>query len=98
MLAIESILKMQKMGLDVDAGDFAENITTVGLDLVVLPIGSQLRVGETLLEVTQIGKECHTRCAIYHQAGDCVMPKEGIFAKVITSGVVYSGDAIEELG
>ena len=95
LLAIESIRKMQKMGLDVDSGDFAENITTEGINLVALPVGSQLRIGETLLEVTQIGKECHTRCAIYHQAGDCVMPKEGIFAKVITGGVVTSRDAIE---
>ena len=98
LLAIESIRKMQKMGLDVDAGDFAENITTQEIDLVALPIGLQLKVGETLLEVTQIGKECHNRCAIYHQAGDCVMPKEGVFAKVLTNGVVKSGDAIEELG
>ena len=98
LLAIESIRKMQNMGLDVDAGDFAENITSEGVDLVALPVGSQLKVGEVLLEVTQIGKECHTRCAIYHQAGDCVMPKEGVFAKVLTNGVVKSGDAIEELG
>jgi MOSC domain-containing protein YiiM len=97
LLAIESIRKMQKLGLDVDSGDFAENITTEGIDLVSLPIGAQLRVGETLLEVTQIGKECHTRCAIYHQAGDCVMPKEGIFAKVITGGVVRSNEEIEGL-
>lgn len=88
LLAIESIQKMQKMGLDVDTGDFAENITTEGVDLVGLPIGSRLKIGETLLEVTQIGKECHTRCAIYHQAGDCVMPKEGIFVKVINGGNV----------
>jgi MOSC domain-containing protein YiiM len=78
----------------VNAGDFAENITTSGIDLVVLPIGSRLQVGETLLEVTQIGKECHTRCAIYYQAGDCVMPKEGIFAKVITGGMIRPGDTI----
>ncbi len=97
LLAIESIRKMQKMGLDVDSGDFAENITTEGVYLVALPIGSHLKIGEVLLEVTQIGKECHTRCAIYHQAGDCVMPKEGIFAKVLTNGIVKSGDAIEEL-
>jgi len=97
LLAIESIRKMQKMGLDVDAGDFAENITTEGVDLVALPIGSQLKVGEVLLEVTQIGKECHNRCAIYHQAGDCVMPKEGVFAKVLTNGAVKSGNVIEEL-
>jgi len=96
LLAIESIRKMQNMGLDVDAGDFAENITSEGVDLVALPVGSQLKIGEVLLEVTQIGKECHNRCAIYHQAGDCVMPKEGIFAKVITGGVTRSGDIIEK--
>ena len=96
LLAIESIRKMQKMGLDVDSGDFAENITTEGINLVALPVGSQLRIGETVLEVTQIGKECHTRCAIYHQAGDCVMPKEGIFVKVITGGVVKAKDIIAD--
>ncbi|MFZ2950521.1 MAG: MOSC domain-containing protein [Desulfuromonadaceae bacterium] len=95
LLAQESIDKMRAMGLDVNAGDFAENITTTGIDLVSLPIGSRLQIGETLLEVTQIGKECHTRCAIYYQAGDCVMPKEGIFAKVITGGTIRPGDGIE---
>ena len=94
LLAQESIDKMRALGLDVNAGDFAENITTSGIDLVSLPIGARLQVGETLLEVTQIGKECHTRCAIYYQAGDCVMPKEGIFARVITGGVVRPGDTI----
>jgi len=94
LLAQESIDKMRALGLDVNAGDFAENITTSGIDLVSLPIGTRLQVGETLLEVTQIGKECHTRCAIYYQAGDCVMPKEGIFARVITGGVVRPGDGI----
>ena len=94
LLASESIDKMRKLGLDVDSGDFAENLTTSGIDLVSLPVGSRLQIGTTLLEVTQIGKECHTRCAIYYQAGDCVMPKEGIFAKVITGGSVKSGDAI----
>jgi MOSC domain-containing protein YiiM len=97
LLASESIDKMRKLGLDVDAGDFAENITTEGIDLVGLPVGSRLQVGEALLEVTQIGKECHTRCAIYQQAGDCVMPKEGIFARVVTSGTVRPGDVIEKL-
>jgi len=97
LLAEESIDKMRALGLDVTAGDFAENITTSGIDLVSLPIGSRLQVGETLLEVTQIGKECHTRCAIFYQAGDCVMPKEGIFAKVITGGTIKPGDAIDTL-
>lgn len=94
LLAEESIEKMRRLGLDVDAGDFAENITTSGIELVTLPIGARLQVGETLLEVTQIGKECHTRCAIFYQAGDCVMPKEGIFAKVITGGVIRPRDEI----
>jgi len=97
LLAQESIDKMVAMGLNVSAGDFAENITTSGIDLVSLPIGTELQVGETLLEVTQIGKECHNRCAIYYQAGDCVMPKEGIFAKVLQGGVLKPGDKITNL-
>jgi MOSC domain-containing protein YiiM len=94
LLAQESIDKMRALGLDVNAGDFAENITTLGIDLVSLPIGTRLQIGETLLEVTQIGKECHTRCAIFYQAGDCVMPKEGIFVKVISGGTIRPGDEI----
>ncbi len=94
LLATESIEKMRKLGLDVNAGDFAENITTKGIELVSLPIGTRLQIGPALLEVTQIGKECHTRCAIYYQAGDCVMPKEGIFARVINGGVVRPADRI----
>jgi len=97
LLAQESIDKMRALGLDVTAGDFAENITTSGIDLVSLPIGTRLQVGETLLEVTQIGKECHTRCAIFYQAGDCVMPKEGIFVRVITGGLIRPGDEIRTL-
>jgi len=97
LLAEESIDKMRRMGLDVDPGAFAENITTRGVDLVSMPIGTRLVLGDTLLEVTQIGKECHSRCAIYHQAGDCVMPKEGIFAKVIRGGVVQAGSAVQIL-
>ncbi|MDF2873718.1 MAG: hypothetical protein K0R22_401 [Sporomusa sp.] len=95
LLAVESIEKMRKMGLDVHPGDFAENITTEGLTLPILPIGTKLKIGDVLLEVSQIGKECHTRCNIYYQAGDCVMPKEGIFAIVITGGPVTTGDTIE---
>jgi MOSC domain-containing protein YiiM len=97
LLAQESIDKMRALGLDVSAGDFAENITTVGIDLVSLPIGSRLQIGEALLEVTQIGKECHTRCAIFYQAGDCVMPKEGIFVKVMVGAAVRPGDEIRTL-
>ena len=95
LLAIESIRKMQGMGLNVDAGDFAENLTTEGVELVTLPLGAGVRIGDALLEITQIGKECHTRCAIYDQAGDCVMPKEGVFARVVKGGKVQAGDRIE---
>lgn len=91
LLAAESIDKMRRLGLNVDNGDFAENLTTRGLDLPALAIGAKLKIGEALLEVTQIGKKCHTRCAIYYQAGDCVMPKEGIFAKVLKGGEVTPG-------
>lgn len=94
LLATESIAKMRAMGLDVDSGDFAENLTTSGIELVSLPVGTRLQIGPALLEVTQIGKECHTRCAIFYQAGDCVMPKEGIFARVITGGTIRPGDEI----
>jgi MOSC domain-containing protein YiiM len=95
LLANESIEKMRAKGLKVGYGDFAENITTEGIDLVHLPIGTDIQIGKcVILRVTQIGKECHTRCAIYYQAGDCVMPKEGIFAEVITEGRVEVGDEI----
>ena len=97
LLATESIAKMRALGLDVDSGDFAENITTRGIDLVSLPIGTRLALGEAIVEVTQIGKECHTRCAIFYQAGDCVMPKEGIFARVLKGGRVAPGDPIRPL-
>jgi len=93
LLAMESIVKMQDKGLAVRAGDFAENVTTQGIVLPSLPIGTRLKLGgQIILEVTQIGKECHTRCAIYQQAGDCVMPKEGIFAKVIFGGTLRTGE------
>jgi MOSC domain-containing protein YiiM len=96
LLAKESIDKMVAVGLNVGPGDFAENLTTEAIDLVSLPIGTILRAGsEALLRVTQIGKECHTRCAIYYQAGDCVMPKEGIFAEVLREGTIKIGDELE---
>lgn len=96
LLALESIEKMRQMGLKVGPGDFAENLTTEGIDLISLPVGTRLKVGgDVIVEVSQIGKECHTRCAIYYQAGDCVMPREGIFAKVIVGGPVKVGDRIE---
>jgi len=97
LLAVESIRKMQALGLAVGNGDFAENFTTQGIELYTLPVGTRLEIGETLLEVTQIGKECHTRCAIFYQAGDCVMPKEGIFAKVLKGGTVATGSRINAI-
>ena len=97
LLALESIEKMRALGLDVHPGDFAENLTTEGLELPALPVGTKLKIGEALLEVSQIGKVCHAKCAIYYQAGDCVMPKEGIFAVVLRGGQVSVHDEIEVL-
>ena len=95
LLANESVEKMKAKGLLVGYGDFAENITKEGIDLVSLPIGTEIHIGKAIvLRVTQIGKECHERCAIYYQAGDCVMPREGIFAEVVTEGEVKVGDEI----
>jgi len=96
LLALESIQKMQAAGLKVQPGDFAENITTEGLELLSLPIGTRMRLGSDVIgEVSQIGKECHTRCAIYYEAGDCVMPKEGIFIRILRGGVIRKGDRID---
>lgn len=95
LLATESIEKMRKMGLDVHPGDFAENLTTEGIDLISLPVGTLLKAGNDIaLRVSQIGKECHSRCAIFQQVGDCVMPKEGVFAEVLTEGEAKVGDEI----
>ena len=96
LLARESIEKIRAKGLDVHYGDFAENLTTEGIDLPMLPVGTRLKVGrKVLLEVTQIGKVCHNRCNIFYTVGDCVMPREGIFAKVIVGGEVQVDDRIE---
>lgn len=96
LLGIESIGKMRSAGLDVSPGDFAENITTEGIDLPSLPLGTKITIGDDIeLEVSQIGKVCHDRCAIYYQAGDCVMPKEGIFVRVIKGGWARPGDVIK---
>ncbi len=96
LLAIESINKMRSLDFDVGPGDFAENLTTEGIDLVSLPVGTRTSIGEkVILEITQIGKECHTGCAILRQTGKCIMPKEGVFAKVIRGGLVKAGDQIK---
>ena len=98
LLAIESIAKMRGLGFNVGPGDFAENLTTEGIDLVSLPVGTRLSVGKRIvLEITQIGKECHTGCAIFRQVGKCIMPKEGVFARVIRDGLVRTGDTIKVL-
>ncbi|MDR1960788.1 MAG: MOSC domain-containing protein [Gracilibacteraceae bacterium] len=96
LLGNESVEKVKALGLpDLEYGAFAENLTTEGITLYELPVGTKLRVGETLMEVTQIGKECHTGCAIRQKTGDCVMPREGIFTKVLEPGWVRQGDSIE---
>ena len=94
LLPVESIEKMRRKGADVGPGDFAENVTTQGIDLASLPIGTRLRIGETVVEVTQIGKECHSGCEIREIVGDCVMPREGIFASVLKGGEIRSGNEI----
>lgn len=97
LLGIESINKMKELGVKgLCTGKFAENITTEGIELYSLPVGSFITIGDILLEVTQIGKECHQKCAIYHQVGNCIMPKEGIFARVIKGGIVKTGDIITQ--
>ena len=94
LLAEESVDKMRALGLTLQPGDFAENILTRGLELKSLPIGTRLRVGETLLEVTQIGKKCHNDCEIKKLTGSCVMPTEGIFAIVLQKGELFPGDTV----
>jgi len=95
LLASESIEQASAQGLDVGFGDFAENIATVGVDWKTLPIGTRARLGEkVVIEITQIGKECHNRCAIYYKAGDCIMPREGVFARVIAEGRIKNGDPV----
>lgn len=94
-LAAESIEKARGRGLDVGFGDFAENIATRGVNWLEVPIGTLVNLGNSaVVEITQIGKECHARCAIYYRAGDCIMPKEGIFGKVLEGGSIRKGDAI----
>ena len=94
-LSAESIEKARGQGLDVTFGDFAENIATSGIDWQGLPIGTRVQLGDSALtEITQIGKECHNKCAIYYLAGDCIMPREGIFARVLKGGRIRCGDMI----
>ena len=98
LIAIESINKMKELGFDVKPGDYAENLTTEGINVCGLPVGTRVHVGdEVVLEISQIGKECHTKCAIYRKMGQCIMPEEGVFAKVIHGGTVRTGDEIREI-
>ena len=97
LLAEESIDFMRAKGLELTPGAFAENITTEGIDLAHLPIGTRMGSGEVVLEVTQIGKKCHHGCAIFKQVGDCIMPREGIFTKVIVPGTLRQGDSLDIL-
>jgi MOSC domain-containing protein YiiM len=97
-LASEQIQEARSRGLQVDFGDFAENVATLGLNWKELPLGTRVKLGqEVIVEITKIGKECHKKCAIYYQAGDCIMPREGVFGKVIEGGTLRCGDAIEIL-
>ncbi|MBE6019733.1 MAG: MOSC domain-containing protein [Clostridiales bacterium] len=95
LLALEKIEAFRERGAEVDYGAFGENIIVEGFDLRNLPVGTRFRIGDTLLELTQIGKECHTHCAIYHQVGDCIMPREGVFTVVLEGGTVKAGDEVE---
>ncbi|MEW5817545.1 MAG: MOSC domain-containing protein [Spirochaetota bacterium] len=88
LLAKEEIDTMRNRGIELTFGDFAENITTEGIELSSLPVGTRLYMGDTILEITQIGKECHHGCAIYQVVGDCVMPRKGVFAKVVKGGII----------
>ena len=98
-LSSESIDSVKEQGLDVAFGDFAENIATEGIDWKTLPVGTRVRLGEAVLvEITQIGKECHNKCAIYYKAGDCIMPREGVFARVLEEGKIRRGDKIKIFG
>ena len=95
LLALEKIEAFRERGADVEFGAFGENIIVEGFDLRNLPVGTRFRIGDALLELTQIGKECHDHCAIYHQVGDCIMPREGVFTIVLEGGTVKAGDEIE---
>jgi len=96
LLSQSSIDKMRALGLnDLQAGDFAENLTISGIDVSKLPVGTLLKVGVAEMRITQIGKECHGGCEIKAQVGDCVMPREGVFAEVVTEGIIMEGDVVE---
>lgn len=94
LLSHDKVEEFRQRGGQVDSGAFGENLLVEGIDFARLPVGTRLRSGDILLEVTQIGKECHSHCAIYHQVGDCIMPREGIFARVLQGGEIKKGDEL----
>lgn len=98
LLSLEKIEDFRSRGAIVSYGDFGENLVVSGIDFVSLPVGTRLRVGDALLEISQHGKECHTRCAIYHAMGDCIMPTQGVFARVLRGGTVSAGDEMTVCG
>ena len=97
LLGLEKIKAFRERGAEVEFGAFGENLVIEGFDFRNLPVGTRFRIGEALLEMTQIGKECHTHCAIYHMVGDCIMPREGVFAKVLKGGEIKVGDEVAEI-
>ena len=97
LLGLEKIEAFRERGAEVEFGAFGENLVIEGFDFRNLPVGTRFRIGDTLLEMTQIGKECHTHCAIYHMVGDCIMPREGVFAKVLKGGEIKVGDEVAEI-
>lgn len=94
LLSHEKVEAFRRRGGDVENGAFGENLLVSGIDFARLPVGTRLACGGILLEVTQIGKECHAHCAIYHSVGDCIMPREGVFARVLQGGVIKKGDIL----
>lgn len=98
LLSFESIEAFKAQGAEVSDGSFGENIVVEGIDVKTLPIGTKVACNDIVLEITQIGKECHSHCAIYHTMGDCIMPREGVFARVLSGGMIAKGDTIEVCG
>lgn len=95
LLSWDKIEAFRSRGAEVRDGDFGENLVVSGIDFRALPIGTKFRCNDVVLELTQIGKQCHAHCAIYHQMGDCIMPREGVFCKVLAGGTIAPGDLIE---
>lgn len=95
LLSYEKVRAFEEKGISVEDGAFGENLLVEGFDFKTLPVGTRFRCGEALLEMTQIGKECHSHCEIYQAVGDCIMPREGVFARVLHGGMIQIGDVME---